>query len=33
MLGQDAQLGKIDLKDAYRIVPIHPADYPLLGIP
>ena len=23
---------KLDLKDAYRIIPIHPADYPLLGI-
>ena len=32
MLGRDTQLVKLDLKDAYRIVPIHPADYPLLGI-
>ena len=22
---------KLDIKDAYRIVPVHPADYPLLG--
>ena len=31
-LGRDAQLVKLDIKDAYRIVPTHPADYPLLGI-
>ena len=31
-LGQDATLAKIDLKDAYRIVPMHPEDYQLLGI-
>ena len=31
-LGRDAQLIKLDLKDAYRMVPVHPADYPLLGI-
>ena len=32
ILGRDAQLVKLDIKDAYRIVPIHPADLPLLGI-
>jgi len=31
-LGRDTQLVKLDLKDAYRIVPAHPADFPLLGI-
>ena len=31
-LGQGTQLVKIDLKDAYRIVPVHPDDYHLLGI-
>jgi hypothetical protein len=30
-LGRGARLAKIDLKDAYRIVPVHPADYHLLG--
>lgn len=31
-LSKDTQLVKLDLKDAYRIVPVHPADYDLLGI-
>ena len=31
-LGRDAQLVKLDIKDAYRIVPVHPDDYHLLGI-
>ena len=31
-LGRDTQLVKLDIKDAYRIVPVHPADYHLLGI-
>jgi hypothetical protein len=31
-LGRSTQLVKLDLKDAYRIVPVHPADYHLLGI-
>lgn len=31
-LGRGTQMVKIDLKDAYRIVPVHPADYHLLGI-
>ena len=31
-LGQDAQLIKLDIKDAYRIAPTYPADYTLLGI-
>ena len=31
-LGRDTQLVKLDLKDAYRIVPVHPADFPLPGI-
>lgn len=31
-LGQDTQLFKLDIKDAYRIIPVHPDDYHLLGI-
>ena len=31
-LGQDTQLMKLDIKDAYRIVPTSPSDYALLGI-
>ena len=31
-LGRGTQLVKLDLKDAYRIVPVYPADYHLLGI-
>lgn len=31
-LGRDTELVKLDIKDAYRIVPVHPADYHLLGI-
>ena len=31
-LGKGTQLVKLDIKDAYRIVPVHPADYHLLGI-
>lgn len=31
-LGRDTQLVKLDIKDAYRIVPVHPSDYHLLGI-
>lgn len=31
-LGRATQLVKLDIKDAYRIVPVHPADYHLLGI-
>ena len=31
-LGQGTQLVKLDIKDAYRMVPVHPADYHLLGI-
>ena len=31
-LGRDSELVKLDIKDAYRIVPVHPADYHLLGI-
>ena len=31
-LGRDTQLIKLDIKDAYRIVPVHPPDYHLLGI-
>lgn len=31
-LGHGAQLVKLDIKDAYRIVPVHPNDYHLLGI-
>ena len=31
-LGQGTQLVKLDLNDAYRILPIHPQDHPPLGI-
>ena len=31
-LGRNTLLLKLDIKDAYRIVPVHPADYHLLGI-
>ena len=31
-LSRGTQLVKLDLKDAYRIVPVHPADYHLLGV-
>ena len=31
-LGRGTQLVKLDIKDAYRIVPVHLADYHLLGI-
>lgn len=31
-LGPGALLAKIDIKSAYRIVPVHPEDRPLLGM-
>ena len=31
-LGRGTQLVKLDIKDAYLIVPVHPGDYYLLGI-
>ena len=31
-LGQGTELVKVDLKDAYRLVPVHPDDHNLLGI-
>lgn len=31
-LGKGTRLVKMDLKDAYRIVPVHPDDYHLPGI-
>ena len=31
-LGRFTKLMKIDVKDAYRIVPVHPDDHLLLGI-
>ena len=31
-LGWGAELVKMDLKDAYRVVPVHPQDHQLLGI-
>lgn len=31
-LGRGAQLVKLDVKDAYRIVPVHPSDYCHLGL-
>jgi hypothetical protein len=30
--GKGALMGKVDIKNAYRIVPIHPDDYYLLGM-
>ena len=30
-LGQGTQLVKMDLKDAYRFIPVHPQDHHLLG--
>ena len=31
-LGVGTQLAKLDLQNAYRMVPVHPDDHPLLGI-
>ena len=31
-LGRGILLAKVDLKSAYRIVPIHPEDRPLMGM-
>ncbi len=31
-LGRGTELIKLNVKDAYRIVPVHLADYHLLGI-
>ena len=31
-LGSGTQLNKIDLKDAFRLIPISPSDWNLLGI-
>ncbi len=31
-LGPGSQLAKVDIKSAYRIVPVHPEDRPLLDI-
>lgn len=31
-LGRGAKLVKIDLKDAYRLIQVHPDDYHLLGV-
>ena len=31
-LGRGALMAKLDLRSAYRLVPVHPADQPLLGI-
>jgi len=31
-LGRGTELAKIDIKSAYRIVPVHPEDRPLLGM-
>lgn len=31
-LGHNTQLAKIDIRDAYRIIPIHPKDSPFLRI-
>ena len=30
--GKDAQLSKLDIKDAYRIIPVHPEDWGSLGM-
>ncbi len=32
LAGQGALLAKIDLQNAYRVVPIHPIDQPLLSL-
>ena len=31
-LGKESLLAKVDIKSAYRIVPVHPEDRPLLGM-
>ena len=31
-LGQGAQLAKIDIRDAYRIIPVHPEERPFLAL-
>ena len=31
-VGKNCFLAKIDIKNAFRIIPVHPDDYPLLGI-
>ena len=31
-LGKGALMAKLDLKDAYRVIPVHPYDRPLLGM-
>ena len=31
-MGEGALLSKLDIKEAYRIVPVHPEDWPLLGM-
>ena len=31
-LGRETELVKLDIKDTYHIVPVHPVDYHLLGI-
>ncbi len=32
LLGPGAFLAKVDVKSAYRLVPVHPEDRPLLGM-
>ena len=31
-LGPEACMAKVDIRDAYRLVPIHPTDCPFLGV-
>ena len=31
-IGPGAQLSKLDIKDAYRIIPVHPDDWPMLDM-
>ena len=31
-MGRGALLAKVDLKEAYRMVSVHPQDRPLLGV-
>lgn len=31
MLGPSAELGKVDIKNAFRLLPIYPGDFDLLG--
>lgn len=32
MLGPSAEIGKVDIKNVFRLLPIHPGDFELLGL-